>query len=67
MNTKEIKDMLDSYDMGMITANQIIDTFIGMLDENGKINDVQYRIVQKRDKLVKPLADAIATMLEAMI
>lgn len=67
MNTKEIQDMLQNYDMGLVTSNEIIDTFVSMLDVNGKINDVQYKIVRKRDKLVKPLADAIATMLEAMI
>lgn len=59
--------MLQNYDMGLVTSNEIIDTFVSMLDVNGKINDVQYKIVRKRDKLVKPLADAIATMLEAMI
>lgn len=67
MDKKEIKDMLDNYDMGFISPNQIIDTFVSMLDNYGKINDVQYKVEQKRDELVRPLADSIAQMLSAII
>lgn len=66
MKTKEIKEMLSQYDMGFVTANEIVEYFINATDVQGKTNDLQLAVVRKRDELVRPLADKIAELLEIL-
>lgn len=66
MEKDVIKKMLEAYDMGFCTANEIVSLFIDMADVKGQRNELQYKVEQKRDELLRPLADKIAALLEML-
>lgn len=64
------QDIVDQYDLGMITANEVINAFVAAVDEptanTPKVNPVAAAVVQERERLLSDLAGKCAQMLELM-
>ena len=70
MKKEELKTMLENYDLGITPASEIIDTFISINDaptmNTPQVNDISSAVVQEREKLLAPLANRCAQLLELL-
>lgn len=70
MKNKDIKDMLAQYDMGLTSANEIIELFLSINDEttpSNKVNAISAAVNQERDRLLAPLGNKCAMLLQMIV
>lgn len=65
-----VGDMLESFDLGLVSAEEIIDFFTFVNDKttpNNKVNEISAAVEQEKEKLLHPLAEKCAQMLELLV